>query len=211
MSYYPIFLDVAGRQCVVIGGGAVADRKVDGLLAAGADVTVVSPEISQGLRRLLSEGLIHHVARKYQKGDLVRCVLAFVATDDKATNEAVLREARSRGVWLNCADDPAHCDFILPAVIRRGGLTVAVSTGGASPASARAVREELEAFLTHDFAQLVETASEVRSELRERSIQTSVEAWSYALSGDVRRLIQEGKAAEAKQLLIAKLEGRAWQ
>jgi precorrin-2 dehydrogenase / sirohydrochlorin ferrochelatase len=211
MRYYPIFLDLTGRRCIVIGGGAVAERKVDGLLAAGAQVTVVSPEISEGLRRLILQPSLKHVARKYESGDLAGFAVAFVATDDRALSAAVFAEARSRGIWVNCADDPSHCDFISPAVIRRGELSVALSTGGASPASARALREELESYLSEEFAQLVQTASEVRRELRLRSIQASPEAWNRALNGDFRRLIYEGKAIEAKRLLLARLEAKSCQ
>ena len=209
MSYYPIFLDLTGRRCVVIGGGVIAERKIDGLVAAGADVTVISPELSEGTRTLLMRTSIKHVARKYESGDLEGYALAFVATDDGVTTAAVFCEARARGVWVNCADVPAYCDFILPAVIRRGELSVAVSTGGASPASARAVREELEKFLSDEFAQLVQTASEVRRELRQRSIQASPEAWNKSLSGDLRRLMKQGKTTEAKQLLLTQLECRS--
>jgi siroheme synthase-like protein len=114
MRYYPVFLDLIGRRCIVIGGGVVAERKVDGLLAAGAHVTVVSPEISEGLRRLILQPSLEHLARKYERGDLAGFAIAFVATDDRAVNAAIFDEARSRGIWVNCADDPSHCDFISP-------------------------------------------------------------------------------------------------
>jgi siroheme synthase (precorrin-2 oxidase/ferrochelatase) len=193
MRYYPVFLDLTGRRCIVIGGGVIAERKVDRLLAAGAHVTVVSPEISEGLRRLILQPSLKHLARKYERGDLAGFAIAFVATDDGTIN----------------ADDPSHCDFISPAVIRRGELSVALSTGGASPASARAVREQLESYLSEEFAQLVQTASEVRRELRQRSIRASPEAWNEALKGEFRLLLRQGKAAEAKQLLLAQLEERS--
>ena len=119
MRYYPVFLDLTGRRCIVIGGGVVAERRVDGLLAAGAHVTVVSPEISEGLRRLILQSSLEHLARKYERGDLAGFAIAFVATDDGTVNAAVFDEARTRGIWVNCADDPSHCDFISPAVIRR--------------------------------------------------------------------------------------------
>lgn len=173
MSYYPLFLELTGRRCLVVGGGPVAVRKVEGLLRSGAQVTVISPELSKELRLLLIQPSIEHVARKYQDGDLEGYSLAFVATDDRAINAAVSRDGRSCGVWVNCADDPDYCDFILPAVIRRGEIALAISTGGASPALARALREELEAFLTGDLTQLIQTISEVRAELKERSIRVS--------------------------------------
>jgi precorrin-2 dehydrogenase / sirohydrochlorin ferrochelatase len=206
MSYYPIFLDLTGRRCIVIGGGAIAERKIEGLLAAGAEITVVSPEISEGLRLLFAQRSIKHVSRKYENGDLSGYRLAFVATDDPATAAAVFSEARASGIWVNCADVPSCCDFILPAVIRRGELAVAVSSGGASPAATRAIREELESYLTQEFAQLVQTASEVRADLRQRSIHARAESWNEALKGEFRLLLRQGKAAEAKQLLLTQLE-----
>jgi precorrin-2 dehydrogenase / sirohydrochlorin ferrochelatase len=206
MSYYPIFLDLTGRRCIVIGGGAIAERKIEGLLAAGAEITVVSPEISEGLRLLFAQRSIKHVSRKYENGDLSGYRLAFVATDDPATAAAVFSAPHPSGIWVNCADVPSCCDFILPAVIRRGELAVAVSSGGASPAATRAIREELESYLTQEFAQLVQTASEVRADLRQRSIHARAESWNEALKGEFRRLLRQGKAAEAKQLLLTQLE-----
>ena len=208
MSYYPLFLELTGRRCLVIGGGPVAVRKVEGLLRSGAQVTVISPELSKELRLLLIQPSIEHVARKYQDGDLEGYALAFVATDDRAINAAVSRDGRSCGVWVNCTDDPDYCDFILPAVIRRGEIALAISTGGASRALARALREELEAFLTGDLTQLIQTISEVRAELKERSIRVSPESWNEALKGEFRLLVAQGRAADAKQLLIRRLEDR---
>jgi siroheme synthase-like protein len=209
MSYYPIFLDLKGRPCIVIGGGAVAERKVQGLLAAGAEITVVSPEISEGLRLLLAQRSIKHVSREYENGDLAGYALAFVATDNGANTPAVFSEARERGIWVNCADVPSCCDFILPAVIRRGELALAICSGGTSPAATRVIREELESYLTEEFAQLVQTASEVRIELRQRSTQPSAESWNEALKGEFRLLLRQGKAAEAKQLLLTQLEDKS--
>jgi len=120
MSYYPIFLNLAGRRCLVVGGGAVAERKVEGLLAAGAQVTIVAPDLLESLRALVEQHSIAHVARKYKHGDLAGYALGFVATDDGATAAAVFSEARAAGIWVNSADVPSCCDFILPAVIRRG-------------------------------------------------------------------------------------------
>src|SRR5215472_16507592 len=138
MGYYSVALDMTGRFTVVIGGGTVAERKVKGLLEAGAAVTVISPSLTAQLARWVKQGRISHVARSYTPGDLAGYELAFVATDDPRVNAAVFRESKKRGLWVNAADDPAHCDFILPSVLRRGELAVAVSTGGSSPALARA-------------------------------------------------------------------------
>ena len=205
MGFYPIFLDVSRRRCVVIGGGAVAERRVEGLLAAGAVVTVVSPAITHRLVKLAREGAVRYMARAYKAGDIEGFDLVFVATDNGVANQAVFSEARSRAVWINSADDPENCDFILPAVVRRGELSVAISTGGASPATTRAIREELENYLTADYARLVQIAGEVRRELREKSIVASERVWNEALTGEFRRLLKEDQAEQAKALLLKTL------
>jgi siroheme synthase-like protein len=206
---YPVFLEMKDRRCVVIGGGAVAERKVEGLVEVGANVTVISPAITDRLRDMLTQGAIRHVAREYRTGDRAGYDLVFVATDNSEINAAVSNEARLLRIWVNSADDPDHCDFILPAVIRRGDLAVAVSTGGVSPAVTRAIREELDEYFTGDYARFVEVAGEVRSQLREKSISADADAWNRALQGDFRRLIKEGRAVQAKALLLKTLGAKA--
>jgi siroheme synthase-like protein len=205
MGFYPVFLDMSRRRCVVIGGGPVAERRVHGLLAAGADLTVISPMVTDRLKKLAAQGAILHLPRDYEPGDLAGYDLVFVATDDGAVNQAVFSEAGSRAIWTNSADDPDNCDFILPAVIRRGGLSVAISTGGRSPATTRAIHEELENYFTPDYGPLVQIASEVRRELKEKSLAASARAWNEALKGEIRPLLKEGRGEQAKALLLKKL------
>jgi precorrin-2 dehydrogenase/sirohydrochlorin ferrochelatase len=145
------------------------------------------------------------VVRAYEAGDLAGCNLAFVATDDRQINQAIFLEARLRGIWINSADDPENCDFILPAVLRRGELSVAICTGGASPATARAIREELDTCFTADYTRLVQIAGEVRAKLREKSLAVSAEAWNQALNGEFRRLVHENEDEQAKALLLKTL------
>jgi len=202
MGYYPVLLDLAGRRCVMVGGGIIAGRRVDGLLTAGARVTVISPRLTRTLAALAAEGRIDHEAREYRDGDLDGADLAFVATDAGEVNAAVAREARARGVWINAADDPARCTFILPALVRRGDLTVAVATGGSSPALARAIREELENYLTDDYATLAAIAAEARREVRAAGRPVTADAWRRALGPEVRRLIVERGRDDAKQRLL---------
>jgi siroheme synthase-like protein len=205
MGFYPIFLELSRRRCVVVGGGPVAERRIGGLLAAGAKVTVISPVITGTLAKLADQGVVRHVARAYAAGDLADYDLVFAATDVRAVNEAVFSEARSRAIWVNCADDPEYCDFILPAVIHRGELSVAVSTGGTSPATTRAIREELENYFTAEYARLVHLAGVVRRELREKSIVVSPCVWNEALTGEIRRLLKEDQIGMAKELLLKTL------
>src|SRR3990172_682082 len=116
MGYYPVVVDMTNRPVVVIGGGEVAQRKGEGVLAAGARGTVVAPKLTRALQRLLAEGQIDCVQREYRYGDLAGVFACFVATDDGAVNNDVAKEGRQRGVWVNASDDPKNCDFILPAI-----------------------------------------------------------------------------------------------
>ena len=209
MALFPLFVELDGRPCVVLGGGAVAERKVRALVEAGARVTVVSPVLSPALAGLVAVGRIAHVARAYAEGDLAGATLAFAATDDGAINVAVAREGRGRGVWVNAADDPAHCDAILPAVLRRGAVTVAVSTGGASPALARAVRERLEHAVPHAYGPLVQIAAEARRDLRAAGSRASANRWRAALDTALRALLDGASSEEAARRLRATLETAA--
>ncbi len=205
MRYYPVFLDIAGKAVVVIGGGEVALRKVEGLLDAGARVTVVSPALHPDLEALVSQGRLKHLAREYAAGDLSGYVLAFVGTDDRSLNASVAREGKEGGVWVNAVDDPSNCDFIMPGVVRRGDLIVAVSTSGGSPAMARKMREELEAFLTEEYALMLELAAEVRRDLRDRGVTVEPDVWNAALDAEVKRLLGRGRRGEAKERLLRTL------
>ena len=143
MRYYPIFLNLKNRRVVVVGGGAVAERKTASLLKAGAEVTVVSPEMTPRLAAWADKNKIVAVHRPYRRGDLKRAVLAFAATDNPRVNQAVARESIQKKIWVNVADRSAPADFILPALYAKGGLVIAVSTGAQSPALAKAIRDDL--------------------------------------------------------------------
>jgi siroheme synthase-like protein len=206
MGFYPVSLDLGGRPCVVVGGGVVAQRRVEALLEAGAAVTVVSPGLTPVLANLARGGRIRHVERAYSQGDLAGATLAFAAADDASVTPVVAREAHERGIWLNAADDPEHCDFILPGVVRRGVLTVAVGSGGASPALTRALREYLDRALGDEWAALGELAATARRDLRAAGRAADTETWRRALGADVRALLAEGRVDAARGRLRAHLE-----
>jgi siroheme synthase-like protein len=206
MGFYPVSLDLGGRPCVVVGGGAIAHRRVEALLEAGAAVTVVSPGLTPPLEDLVRGGRIRHVARAYSPGDLAGAALALAAADDATVTPAVAREARERGIWLNAADDPTHCDFILPGVVRRGVLTVAVGSGGASPALTRALREYLDRELGDEWTALGELAATARRDLRAAGRAADAETWRRALGAEVRALLAEGRVDDARGRLRAHLE-----
>jgi siroheme synthase-like protein len=205
MAYFPIFLELKGRTCLVVGGGQVAARKVEGLLAAGARVTVVSPKLDGELAKLKSERRIVHVDRPYQRLELRSYALVIAATDDATTNERVASDARQSDVLVNVVDEPALCDFIVPSVVRRGDVVMAISTGGLSPALARWLRQEMESYLSDDFERLVQLLAEVRSELRDRGLNVDPEAWQSAIDGNLRELIAAGRHDEARARLLSAL------
>jgi precorrin-2 dehydrogenase/sirohydrochlorin ferrochelatase len=169
MKVYPVCLvGLEQRLSVVVGGGQVAARKVEALLEADARVVVISPAIAPELQRRCQAGQIQVVPRPYRAGDLAGAFLVVVATDDPAVNRAAWQEAMRRACLVNVADDPAHSNFILPAVLRRGEITIAVSTGGASPALARHLREQLESWIGAEYGELAELLAELRPALLTR-------------------------------------------
>jgi precorrin-2 dehydrogenase/sirohydrochlorin ferrochelatase len=185
----------------------VAERKVDGLLAAGARVTIVSPRVTGRLRALIAQDRCRHIARAYRSRDVTGQAMVLVATGEQGATARVCRDARRARALVNAADDPARCDFFLPAILRRGRLTVAVSTGGASPALAGAVRDELERSVPESYALLLEVVAEVRARLRRRARSAGAEQWRRALDGRLRALVAHGRAAEATALLSKRLAG----
>ena len=203
MGLYPIVLELARRPCLVVGGGLVAERKVEGLLAADADVTVVSPVITELLTAHLAAGRIRHHARPYRPGDLHGMALVFTALDDPEATRMIVAEAQALSVWLNAADDPAHCDFILPGVVRRGALTIAVASGATSPAVTRALREHLDSVLGAEWTTLAALAAEARRDLQASRRPADGEAWRRALGPAVRTLIADGHVDEARHRLRA--------
>ncbi|WP_456387348.1 precorrin-2 dehydrogenase/sirohydrochlorin ferrochelatase family protein [Desulfolithobacter sp.] len=162
---YPVCLDITGKLCVVVGGGRVALRKVSGLLEAGACVRVISPEASAELVRLADSGRIEWLDRPYRQGDLSGAFLVFAATDNRQVQETVCQEAEAAGQLVNVVDDPKQCSFHVPAVVRRGELTLMVATGGKSPAVAAMVRRQLEERFGPEYQILLELVSMVREQV----------------------------------------------
>jgi siroheme synthase-like protein len=207
MALYPIFLEAKGRPVLVIGGGHVGAEKVRGLLNAEADITVVSPHLIDELRAHKDAGRIKHIDRQYRESDLDEVPWAFVmvATDDGAVNAQVAAAGKKRRLLVNAADDPANCDFILPAVVRRGKITLAASTSGASPALARRLREELEAYLTDDMPALADLLAEVRQAMRQHGIRVENDVWQRAIDEHLRVLLAQRKHVQARAHLLAGL------
>ena len=168
-AYFPLFLDVAGHRCLVVGGGPIGERKARSLLECGARVVIVSPALTPPLVSLVEAGRVEHRARPFQREDVVGCRLVIAATGRPAVDRRVAEAARRRRVLVNAVDRPAWCDVILPSVLRRGELQIAVSTGGRSPALARDIRRRLEPLFGEELAALVERAGRERARARVRA------------------------------------------
>jgi precorrin-2 dehydrogenase/sirohydrochlorin ferrochelatase len=164
MRYYPVCLDIKGRACLVVGGGGVGTRKVKGLLAAGARVTVVSPGLSPELKALTPDPVRCHL-RNYRPEDLDGMFLVFGATDDEALNRRIFADAGERSMLCNIADRPEMCSFILPSVVHRGDLLLAISTSGRSPAFAKRLRKDLEKQFGEEYARFLRLMGAIREQL----------------------------------------------
>jgi precorrin-2 dehydrogenase/sirohydrochlorin ferrochelatase len=162
MKYYPIFLDLRAYPCLVVGGGTVAERKVQSLLQAHGQVTVISPTCTPQLRSWAADRAITLYERSYRSGDLQGFPLVFAATHDETLHEKIAVEARGAGVLLNVVDRPALCSFIMPAVVSQGDLTLAISTGGASPALAKKIRQTLERHFGPEYDLALQLLARVR-------------------------------------------------
>ncbi|MGA2412150.1 MAG: bifunctional precorrin-2 dehydrogenase/sirohydrochlorin ferrochelatase [Candidatus Binataceae bacterium] len=168
MGYLPIFLDMQGRDCLVAGGGAIAEARVRALLDAGALVTVVSPELTPALQAMARGEEIHHCARNYASNDMQGRFLACIVTSDEALARSAAADAERFGVLINAADMPAFCDFITPAVVKRGAVQIAIGTGGASPALARRLRESIETLVGPEYEPFADLLRVARQWLRSR-------------------------------------------
>jgi len=197
-ALYPVNLVLAGRSCLVVGGGPVAARKVEGLLAAGAQVHVVATSVGPDVRALTGATWEE---RAYRPGEASGYRLVVVATDDGEVNRQVADDAEEAGVWVNAADDPASCSFMLPSIVRRGPITLAVSTGGRSPALARWLRARFSDELGPEYEVLAEILAEQRDAIRAQGRSTEGLAWHEALDSDILDLIRAGEVERARERL----------
>ena len=196
-TVYPVALVVEGRRCLVVGGGTVAARKAAGLRACGADVRVVATSVGPEMAAL---GLPTE-QRPYRRGEVAGYWLAIAATGDHAVNLSVFEDGEAAGVWVNGADDPAACSFMLPAVARRGPISVAVSTGGQSPALSGWLRSRFEAELGPEYEVLAGLLHQAREDLKAAGHASDEADWRTALDSDMLDLIRAGQIARAKERL----------
>ncbi|HYD08634.1 MAG TPA: bifunctional precorrin-2 dehydrogenase/sirohydrochlorin ferrochelatase [Acidimicrobiales bacterium] len=198
-GHYPVNLVLEGRKVLVVGGGRVATHKARRLAESGAAITVVAPEVTDELAAIAALVL----RRPYEPGDIDGHWLVVSATGDPAVDGAVHADGEATRTWVNSADDPVHCSVTLPAVARRGDITVALSTGGKSPAMATWLRRRAEAELDEAHVTLLQLLSERREALRSEGTPTEGLAWQEVLDGGLLDLVRAGRIAEARERLQA--------
>jgi len=195
---YPVNLLLAGRSCLVVGGGTVAARKVEGLLACDAVVQVVSPVVDDEIRGWPQVSIEE---RPYRQGDVEGHWLVISATDSSEVNRAVYLDCEAAGIWVCGADDPEHCSFTLPSIVRRGTLVVTVSTGGRSPAVARWLRARLEAEIGPEYGVMLDLVADHRAAVKAGGRSPADLDWQKALDSDMLALIRTGDLDSARKQL----------
>lgn len=202
--FYPAFIDLTGRCCLVVGGGPVGTEKTEKLLDAGADVRLVSPQVTPHLAGLVASGAIGDFHRRgYETSDLNGCLLVIAATSDADVNKGVWRDAEARTMLVNVVDVPHLCNFIVPSIMRHGELAVAVSTGGASPVVARAVRERIASEIGPEWGEFVTLMRQTRDELKQRftTMPSRAAAVERLLATDIVARLADGDRAGAIALI----------
>lgn len=207
MRYYPIFLDITNKPCIVIGGGKVAERKVVSLLNAGARITVISPNVTSRLDKMARSGKFSLIKRPYKKGDLKEALLVYATTDDKVTNARVSEEAKKKGILLNIADDPGGCDFIVPSVAERGSLSIAISTGGSSPALAKSLRMEVEERYGDEYAVFLDIMAAIRQKLLTKGSGSDKnrKLFNKLAASSIPEMIRDGRWKEVDKTIVSLL------
>ncbi len=207
-AFYPIYLDLRGRPCAVVGGGTIAEQKVAGLLEAGAHVTVIASGLTPHLEALEAQSAVRVVRRSYRRGDLRGVFLAIAADEDRAANPQIWDEAEEEHVILNAVDDTPHCHFIAPAIFRQGDLAMAVSTAGKSPALGVRLRDRIGATIGPEYAAFLDLLGELRAEIAEREPDPArrTRLWYRLVDSDAIEFLRRGDADGARRRLTELLD-----
>lgn len=202
-AYYPVYIQLSGQPCIVIGGGKIAEGKVDGLLAAGAQVKVVSPDLTPHLHRLTGQNQIEYIARAYKHGDLAGAFMVICATDKHAINHQVWEEASANRQLVNVADDAPRCNFIAPAILRKGDLTIAISTAGKAPVLAVRLKERLQDELGPEYARFLELAGQLREPLAQHipDFETRKTLWYKLADSEILDVLARGDELAAVKII----------
>ena len=202
-TYYPVYIQLHEQPCIVIGGGKIAEGKMEGLLAAGAKVTIVSPDLTSHLHKLVEQNQIAHISRAYQPGDLAGAFMVICATDQTEINHQVWQEASANGQLVNVVDDTPRCNFIAPAILRKGDLTIAISTGGKAPALAVRLKERLQDQIGSEYERFLELSGQLREPLARHvpDFETRKALWYELVDSDALNLLAQGDEPAALETI----------
>lgn len=210
-SFYPIYINLLNKSCLIVGGGIVAQRKVENLLEYGASITLVSPQITPVIKQYEQSGVIKVVERNFEAQDLDHVFMVFIATNDSEVNRYIAELCVSRQILVNAVDDPPNCDFFVPAVVKRGSLAIAISTTGKSPLLARQIKEDLENIYSEEYSEYVDLLGEYR-EMIKNSI-PDINKRRLALAALIDLEILEGLKAGEREKVRERMEEciSSWQ
>ncbi len=199
--YYPVYLDLNGKKCVVVGGGTVAARKVGSLLKSSADVWIVSPDLSRQLKELVVQKKVRYIKERFEERHLKDAFLVIGATDDSSINSRISREAQRKGILVNIVDLPEDCNFIVPSVVERGNVVISISTGGKSPALSKKIRKELEQRYGEEYEEFIVLMGEIREYImsevndgRQRSV-----IFQKLVDSEIIDLLKKGRKDKAEE------------
>jgi len=204
-AYYPVYLNLTGKKCVVIGGGPIAEDKVAKLQDAKAQVVLISPTVTPALQAWAQAGDFEWQQREYQHGDLDGAFLGIASTNNREVNQEIFQEAERLAILINAVDDPEQCTFIAPAIVQRGQVTLAISTGGASPALARKLRETLTNDPALEWADLAGVLASARKEVKKKGLTVAPQRWQCCITNELLELAQSGQEEQALSSLVARL------
>jgi len=206
-TYYPVYLELKNQPCIVVGGGKLAEEKVIGLLAVHAKVTLISEKTTSHLKQLVEENQVTYIPRAYQHGDLTDAFMVICATDNAEINQQVWDEASAAHKLVNVVDDIPHCNFIAPAIIRNGDLTVAISTSGRAPALAVRLKERWQKELGHEYADFLELAGHLREPLAKNipDFATRKKIWYEIVDSGILDVLAQGDEERAIEIISEKV------
>jgi precorrin-2 dehydrogenase len=202
-TYYPVYIQLKEQPCVVIGGGKIAEGKVEGLLAVEAKVTLISPDLTPHLQDLVKQNRITYLSRTYQPGDLTGAFIVICATDQAEINHQVWQEASANNQLVNVVDDTPRCNFIAPSILRKGDLTIAISTSGKAPAMAVRLKERLQRELGPEYERFLELAGKLREPLAHHipDFETRKALWYELVDSEILDALARGDDESAKEII----------
>jgi precorrin-2 dehydrogenase/sirohydrochlorin ferrochelatase len=203
VKYYPVYLDITNKRCIVVGGGDVAERKAERLLDFGARVTVVGKTLTPLLETMKKEGRIEHINADYDKAYIGDAFMVIGATDRDDINARISLDGKNKGILVNIVDDPGKCDFILPSIVQQGDLSIAISTGGKSPALAKKLREKLEKLYGPEYQALLNVLGKLREKVvaRDHSSNENKQLFDAVIDSDILQHIKDKNWGQVKKII----------